>query len=130
MSDDREVMSAEQAAAFLGVERKTVYEYAGRGVIPHRRLGKRLDEARRGACLLRLRLAFGPPQLRFVLGLACLLGRALEGNGDGRGRVRLVLLRRRVLRLLAAIGMALCRLRRPEELGERPLTHAGAPASH
>ncbi len=40
--DDREVMSAEQAAAFLGVERKTVYEYAGRGVIPHRRLGKRL----------------------------------------------------------------------------------------
>jgi excisionase family DNA binding protein len=37
-----EVMSAEQTAVFLGVERKTVYEYANRGIIPHQRLGKRL----------------------------------------------------------------------------------------
>ena len=37
-----EVMNAEQVAAFLGVDRKTVYEYASRGKIPHQRLGKRL----------------------------------------------------------------------------------------
>jgi excisionase family DNA binding protein len=39
---EREVMDADQVAAFLGVDRKTVYDYAGRGEIPHRRLGKRL----------------------------------------------------------------------------------------
>ncbi len=39
---DIEVMGAEQVAAFLGVDRKTVYEYASRGRIPHRRLGRRL----------------------------------------------------------------------------------------
>jgi excisionase family DNA binding protein len=39
---DREVMDADELAAFLGVDRKTVYDYAGRGQIPHRRLGKRL----------------------------------------------------------------------------------------
>ena len=39
---EREVMDADQAAEFLGVDRKTVYDYAGRGVIPCRRLGKRL----------------------------------------------------------------------------------------
>jgi excisionase family DNA binding protein len=37
-----EVMTAEQTAAFLGVDRKTVYEHAARGAIPHQRLGKRL----------------------------------------------------------------------------------------
>lgn len=37
-----EVMDADQLAVFLGVDRKTVYEYAARSVIPHRRLGKRL----------------------------------------------------------------------------------------
>ena len=36
------VMSADDVAAFLGVDRNTVYEYAGRGTIPCRRLGKRL----------------------------------------------------------------------------------------
>jgi len=35
-------MSADEVAAFLGVDRKTVYDYAGRGAIPHLRLGKRL----------------------------------------------------------------------------------------
>ncbi len=41
-SSDPEVMNAEQAAAFLGVDRKTIYDYANRGRIPHRRLGKRV----------------------------------------------------------------------------------------
>jgi excisionase family DNA binding protein len=35
-------MTADEVAAFLGVDRNTVYEYAGRGTIPHRRLGKRI----------------------------------------------------------------------------------------
>ena len=37
-----EVLSAEEVAVFLGVDRKTVYDYANRGQIPHRRLGRRL----------------------------------------------------------------------------------------
>lgn len=37
-----EVMTADEVAAFLGVDRNTVYDFAGRGVIPHQRLGKRL----------------------------------------------------------------------------------------
>ena len=37
-----EVMSADAAAAFLGVDRKTVYDYAHRGELPHERLGKRM----------------------------------------------------------------------------------------
>ena len=43
-------MSADEVAAFLGVDRNTVYDYAGRGVIPHQRLGKRIL-FRRGALL-------------------------------------------------------------------------------
>ena len=39
---DAEIMSADDVAAFLGVDRNTVYEQAGRGVIPHKRLGKRM----------------------------------------------------------------------------------------
>ncbi len=39
---DKEVMTADEVAAFLGVDRNTVYDYAGRGVIPHQRLGKRI----------------------------------------------------------------------------------------
>jgi excisionase family DNA binding protein len=39
---DPEVMDADEVAVFLGVDRNTVYDYAGRGEIPHRRLGKRL----------------------------------------------------------------------------------------
>lgn len=38
----REGMNADDVAAFLGVDRKTVYDYANRGHIPHQRLGKRL----------------------------------------------------------------------------------------
>lgn len=37
-----EVMTADDVAAFLGVDRKTVYDCANRGMIPHQRLGKRL----------------------------------------------------------------------------------------
>lgn len=47
-STDRDVMTADEVAAFLGVDRNTVYDYAGRGVIPHQRLGKRIL-FRRGA---------------------------------------------------------------------------------
>lgn len=39
---ERDVMTADEVAAFLGVDRNTVYDYAGRGVIPHQRLGKRI----------------------------------------------------------------------------------------
>lgn len=39
---EAEVLNAEEVAVFLRVDRKTVYEYASRGRIPHQRLGKRL----------------------------------------------------------------------------------------
>ncbi len=42
-----EIMTADDAAAFLGVDRNTVYDYAGRGLIPHQRLGKRILFGRR-----------------------------------------------------------------------------------
>ena len=45
---EHEVMTADGVAAFLGVDRNTVYEFAARGVIPHQRLGKRFL-FRRGA---------------------------------------------------------------------------------
>lgn len=39
---EREVLSADHVAEFLGIDRNTVYEYANRGRLPHRRLGRRL----------------------------------------------------------------------------------------
>jgi excisionase family DNA binding protein len=45
-----EILTADEVAEFLGVDRNTVYDYAGRGVIPHQRLGKRIL-FRRGALL-------------------------------------------------------------------------------
>ncbi|MCA9675605.1 MAG: helix-turn-helix domain-containing protein [Myxococcales bacterium] len=39
---DQEVLNAEEVAVFLRVDRKTVYDYANRNQIPHRRLGRRL----------------------------------------------------------------------------------------
>lgn len=45
---ESDVMNADDVAAFLGVDRTTVYDFAGRGEIPHQRLGKRLL-FRRGA---------------------------------------------------------------------------------
>jgi excisionase family DNA binding protein len=44
----KDVMTADEVAGFLGVDRNTVYDFASRGVIPHQRLGKRLL-FRRGA---------------------------------------------------------------------------------
>lgn len=41
-SVEPEVMTADEVAEYLRVDRKTVFEYAARGVIPHRRVGKRL----------------------------------------------------------------------------------------
>ena len=45
---NNEVMTADDVAVFLGVDRKTVYDFDGRGVIPHRRLGKRMLFSRSG----------------------------------------------------------------------------------
>lgn len=39
---DQECITADELAIWMGVNRKTVYEYAARGVIPCRRLGRRL----------------------------------------------------------------------------------------
>jgi excisionase family DNA binding protein len=39
---DVEVLTADQVAQLLGVNRKTIYEAAQRNEIPHRRLGRRL----------------------------------------------------------------------------------------
>lgn len=36
------VYSADQLAELLGLDRKTVYDYAARGAIPCKRLGKRV----------------------------------------------------------------------------------------
>ncbi len=47
-TETRDVMTADEVAVFLGVDRNTVYDFATRGVIPHQRLGKRLL-FRRGA---------------------------------------------------------------------------------
>jgi len=48
---ERECMCVEEVAEFLGVDRKTVYDYAGRGTIPCRRLGKRFLFSRRALVL-------------------------------------------------------------------------------
>jgi excisionase family DNA binding protein len=37
-----DVLTADEVAAWFRVDRKTVYDAAGRGELPHRRLGKRL----------------------------------------------------------------------------------------
>lgn len=42
MRTEEIVLTASDVARLLGVDRKTVYDAAGRGEIPHRRLGKRL----------------------------------------------------------------------------------------
>ena len=36
------MLTADEVAEILRVDRKTVYDTAGRGELPHRRLGKRL----------------------------------------------------------------------------------------
>ena len=52
--DPIEVLTADQLAALLGVNRKTIYEAVARNEIPHRRLGRRLI-FERGAVLRWLR---------------------------------------------------------------------------
>lgn len=39
---DKPILNAVEAADLLGVDKQTVYDYAGRGEIPHRRLGRRI----------------------------------------------------------------------------------------
>jgi excisionase family DNA binding protein len=51
-----QILTADAVAELLGVNRKTIYEAAARGDIPHRRLGRRLI-FERGAVLLWLRQA-------------------------------------------------------------------------
>ncbi len=43
-----DVMTADEVADFLRLDRKTVYDYAGRGEIPCQRLGKRMLFSRAG----------------------------------------------------------------------------------
>ena len=56
MTEPIEVMTADEIAKLLRVDRKTVYEAAQRGELPHRRLGRRLL-FERGAVLRWLRQA-------------------------------------------------------------------------
>ena len=52
--DPIQILTAAELAKLLGVDRKTIYEAASRGDIPHRRLGRRLL-FERGAVLRWLR---------------------------------------------------------------------------
>ena len=43
LADDQlEILTADEVAELLGLNRKTVYDAARRGQIPHRRVGRRL----------------------------------------------------------------------------------------
>jgi excisionase family DNA binding protein len=46
-----EVMTADEVAEMLRLDRKTVYDYAGRGEIPCRRIGKRILFSREALAL-------------------------------------------------------------------------------
>ncbi len=52
--DPIQILTAAELAKLFGVDRKTIYEAASRGDIPHRRLGRRLL-FERGAVLRWLR---------------------------------------------------------------------------
>jgi excisionase family DNA binding protein len=56
MTEPIEILTADEVAKMLRVDRKTVYEAAQRGELPHRRLGRRLL-FERGAVLRWLRQA-------------------------------------------------------------------------
>lgn len=47
MSAEPEVLTVPQVAELLGLSTKTVYDHAGAGNIPHRRVGRRLLFSRR-----------------------------------------------------------------------------------
>jgi excisionase family DNA binding protein len=55
-----DVLTADEVASILRVDRKTVYDAAARGEIPHRRLGKRLVFSR--AALLDWLACKGPSE--------------------------------------------------------------------
>jgi excisionase family DNA binding protein len=59
--DDIQTYSADELAKLLGVNRKSIYEAAARGEIPHRRLGRRLI-FERVALLSWLRQAASPQE--------------------------------------------------------------------
>jgi excisionase family DNA binding protein len=42
LDDALEILTADEVAGLLGLDRKTVYDAARRGQIPHRRVGRRL----------------------------------------------------------------------------------------
>jgi excisionase family DNA binding protein len=48
---ERDVLTADEVAALLRVDRKTVYDAAGRGDIPCRRIGKRILFSRQAVML-------------------------------------------------------------------------------
>jgi excisionase family DNA binding protein len=56
MTEPIEILTADEVVKLLRVDRKTVYEAAQRGELPHRRLGRRLL-FERGAVLRWLRQA-------------------------------------------------------------------------
>ncbi len=56
-----ECLKAEELARFLGVTRKTVYEYAARGVIPCGRLGRRVVFSRAQVVAWRYRVVITKP---------------------------------------------------------------------
>jgi excisionase family DNA binding protein len=56
MTEPIEILTTDEIARMLRVDRKTVYEAAQRGELPHRRLGRRLL-FERGAVLRWLRQA-------------------------------------------------------------------------
>ena len=66
---EHECMTAHELASWLRVNRKTVYEYAARNVIPCRRLGRRLVFSRRAvaAWLARSPTANAPHALASAL---------------------------------------------------------------
>ena len=63
---EHECMTAHELASWLRVNRKTVYEYAARNVIPCRRLGRRLVFSRQAiaAWLARSSMADATPHRR------------------------------------------------------------------
>lgn len=48
---DRDVLSADEVAAWLRVDRRTIYAAANRHAIPHRRLGRQLRFSRQALLL-------------------------------------------------------------------------------
>jgi excisionase family DNA binding protein len=65
-SHEHECMTAKELASWMRVDRKTVYEYAARNVIPCRRLGRRLvfSRAAVAAWLAHSSTAFTTPARR------------------------------------------------------------------